>query len=678
MNTNLRGFSTHGVEFGSIKGNQQIGECPFCHKKDHFYINTKNLLWDCKRCGKNGNFSKFLEEISTQNEKGFKEEATLALAKDRELPASAFKDWGFGWNGSYYTLPVRSFQGRIEDLRIYRPGQKPQATSGATLGLLGASHLYRHPNHPVYICEGEWDVLALVWLLRKLGKKGCVVGVPGANVFKQNWITLLQGREVNILYDHDQAGEQGKKMLLEKLKGVAKSIKVVEWPASLPEGWDIRDLIKKEAIKDGKPRNTFNKLHLLLKDSSKNGVHKEENKGKEFVPLEGAGPRVDPEEVFAAYKKWLYLKDDEPLQVLFGTAFANRLQGDPLWVFLVAPPGGMKSELLMSISAHPSIEATTSITPHSLISGMQFANGVDPSLLPRLDGRVLVIKDFTTLLTMNFTARDEIFGVLRDCYDGKTEKIFGNGLRRSYTSHFGILAGVTPAIESFAAAHQSLGERFLKYRLPFGDKSENEFEKISRALKNIDKEIAMHEDLRTIGSRVLEAKLPDKIPTIPDKVLNWIIHLAQTIAMMRGVVERDKFNQQVNYKPVIEIGTRLAKQMAKLAMGIAIYLGKEEVDFGIYDLVRRIALDTAPDRIEEIVLRIWESTPDRNDALKTSDVSIKTRFPIATVFRLLQDLELLRLVDKIGKLNKCEWRLSDKMNELITAGRVYPPPKARA
>jgi len=55
-------------------------------------------------------------------------------------------------------------------------------------------------------------------------------------------------------------------------------------------------------------------------------------------------------------------------------------------------------------------------------------------------------------------ARDEIFGTLRDAYDGKITKRFANGIVRAYQSTFGLVAGVTPAIESFVVTHAMLGE----------------------------------------------------------------------------------------------------------------------------------------------------------------------------------------------------------------------------
>ena len=90
----------------------------------------------------------------------------------------------------------------------------------------------------------------------------------------------------------------------------------------------------------------------------------------------------------------------------------------------------------------------------------------DHSLLPKLDGKVLVIKDFTALLNMPREARQQILGDLRDAYDGNAAKAFGTHVEtRRYTSKFGIMAAVTGAIDKHAAVMQQLGERFLKLRL---------------------------------------------------------------------------------------------------------------------------------------------------------------------------------------------------------------------
>lgn len=667
----LRGFEIHGVTFRKSVGSQMLGDCPFCDKKEHFYANKTNKMWDCKRCGEKGNFFQFLDLVAKRNEKEFNAEAKKVLAIDRGLPRSAFEGYGVGWDGKNYTIPIRNLDGRLTDLRIYHPGRKSQATSGASLGLLSAPELAK--EGPVFVCEGEWDVFAFNWLYRVvLKKQGIIVGVPGAAVFKKEWIPWFQGKEVFGLYDNDAAGEQGQKTLMEKLTGIASSIKGIRWPEELPQGWDVRDHVKRFALKEKKPRYAFKKLMDMVQELSTVvpvGTVDTSDKPKQ-TPETKINP-ASATEAIEAYRKWLHLPDDQVLQVMFGAAIANKLQGDPIWLFLVAPPGGSKSELLSSLSKSPLVESTTSLTPHSLVSGAQNSNGVDPSLLPKLNGRILVIKDFTTILSMHYSSRDEIFGVLRDVYDGRTEKVFGTGLKRTYNSHFGIIAGVTPKIEEFGVVHQSLGERFLKYRINMGHKTLSESDRIRRALQNINKENTMRDELCTIGTRCLTKPIPAQLPAIDDETFEQIINLAQVTAMMRGVVERDRYSQQVMYKPSIEIGTRLAKQLAKLSIGICIYLDKGIVDWTTYQVIRKVALDTAPDRIEEIIRRLWQLCPTKNDAAKTGEVSSKTRLPTATCFRLLQDLELLKLVDRVGTGNKYEWTISGKMRRLIEGSRLF-------
>ena len=665
----VKGFATHGVIFSSVQGNQAVGTCPFCEKEGHFYVNMENRLWDCKRCGAKGNFQQFLEKTAEVYKGRLTEDRLKKLCTDRNLPRSCFSNWNLGYNGNSYAIPIFDPQGRVTDIRLFQIGQKVRSTAGGSLGLLGLRRLQKNPERDVYICEGEWDAFALDWLAKKIGKPATVVGVPGASVFKQEWVSLFAGRRIFLMHDNDNAGENGKKLCISRLRGTVRELYQIVWPPSLPLGFDVRDLIITDAIKNGKPRAAWTRLQALLQPVS-DALQPASATKQTNIPLV-SGKRPTANEIATAYRTWLHIPDDEVLRVLFGTVFANKLQGDPLWIFMIAPPGGSKSELLMSISRHPLVESTTSLTPHTLVSGANFNHGNDPSLLPKLNNRILVIKDFTTILTMHYSSRDEIFGVLRDAYDGRTEKTFGTGIKRSYVSHFGILAGVTPKIEEFGIMHQSLGERFLKYRIQTGEKTLSEADRIRRALKNINKEIQMRDELCTIANRVLETPISEKLPEIPDEIFEYIVNLAQCVAMMRGVVDRDRFTQQVMYKPAIEVGTRLAKQLAKLAMGIAIYLQKSIVDLEVYYVIRKVALDTAPDRVEEIVRQIWKYCETDKDVLRTADVSARTRLPVATCFRVLQDLELLGLVNRVGTGSKYEWCLGKKLLQLIDGGRVY-------
>lgn len=47
--------------------NHFMADCPFCNKEGHFYINRKTQLWDCKKCGENGNLFRLLLRVNKLN-----------------------------------------------------------------------------------------------------------------------------------------------------------------------------------------------------------------------------------------------------------------------------------------------------------------------------------------------------------------------------------------------------------------------------------------------------------------------------------------------------------------------------------------------------------------------------------------------------------------------------------
>ena len=520
----------------------------------------------------------------------------------------------------------------------------------------------------IYICEGEWDTMALDMLAGELGKKYNIVGVPGASTFKPEWLELFRDKEVVSLYDNDEAGEKGEVNAQKRLAGIAESMWFVHWPVDAPTGFDVRDWIR-YGLKIEKPIGCWKNLHTLLKSEPRIISIAEKVVIRQQSTIEGT---ASIEDVFRTYKKWLHSEHDRPdaITIAFAVCMANRLEGDPVWLFFVGPPGSMKSELLMSLSDHTTVYATTSLTTKTLISGAPTFSAKDPSLIPQLNGKILICKDFTSILTMQYMVRDEIFGILRDAYDGKIEKVFGTGLRRSYRSKFGILAGVTSKIESFTTLHQSLGERFLKFRLVSEDRTSEEA-RIFKALANFNHEIQMRIELSNIACKSLNRELPKDIPTPKGIYVDKIVALARFTALMRGVVERNQYNQMVLYRPSQEVGTRLAKQLSKLGIGIAMFLGHQEFKDEEIRIVSKVARDTCPELFEIIVRRIWAENKEFERPIRTSQVAWLTRLPVATISRVLQDMELLQIVNRHTMNGKTLWTLNRSITSLIEKIGMY-------
>ena len=676
--TKLRPFEVHGVEFTGERGDERYGSCPFTGKPDKFYVNVKTGLWDSKTAGLSGNIPQFLHQISKLYVSQMTDPILKRLADDRGLPMKAFKDWQIGWDGRNYTIPIRNRNGDVVDIRIYHLGRHIISTAGCQVGLLGSEQLLKR-NDPVYLFEGEWDTIAARYIMGKIGIKGICVGVPGAGIFKPEWISWFQNRVVHTHYDKDSAGESGEQLAEKKLAGVARSVTYLHWPDDLPEGFDVRDWIL-YGLNKRTPRKSWSRLGMLYEPKPRvpelppakpeTFIFRRTVKGKHKLVWKKPPLLSDVHNIF---KKWLFLDSTDGIDVLLATLISQRLEGAPVWLFLVGPPGSAKTELISSLSDLTEyVYATSTVTPHALISGANFQGmKTDPSLIPKLDGKVLVIKDFTAVMGVKDQEKEEIFSILRDAYDGQCGKIFGNGVERAYASRFTVIAAVTPLIYDLGYRHAQLGERFLKFSLADNLVHPDEYAIISRAIDNTDRETKMRKEIRDVVREYVDRSLKGVLlPTIPAEIKDRIIWLGKFGARMRGTVSRDSFrNDIMTSRPTAEVGSRLGIQLAKLCRSLAMLHKREEVTEDDYTIVKKVMLDTVMQRTEDMLRTLhleWEQGP-----VSTGELAKMTRYPVATVLRLLQDLHVLDIVVRSGSSYKHKWRVSDYVHECISKCGIY-------
>ncbi|MHA2402440.1 MAG: toprim domain-containing protein, partial [Candidatus Kariarchaeaceae archaeon] len=629
-NSKVRAFELHGVEFEGESTSQYYGRCPFSGKSGKFYVNKETLLWDSKITDLNGNLYKFLEAIAELNAGNGLEK----LSRNRGLPKEAFHFWGIGYGAGKYTIPVRNEKGTVIDLRYWRPKiHGVWTTKGCKPGLLGAERLVKaHPNKPVYICEGEWDVVALQYLLQICKKGGIVVGLPGAKTFRKEWVEWFENRDVFLCYDNDKAGAEGELKAFRLLHDRTRTLHYLRFPEETTEGYDVRDWVV-EWLSKKKPKTglrEFTKLFVGEPRLSEEAEDESDTRTKSAYTKPASFKEVEK-----VFKKWLHLSDTDGIRVALATVLSNRLDGDPIWMFFVAPPGGSKTATLSAFTRCRKTYITSSITSRSLISGFHFRNGVDPSLIPKLAGKVLIIKDFTCILEMRDNEKDEIFGILRDAYDGSCGKVFGNGIVRRYNSRFSILAAVTPSIYSEGSKNASLGERFLKFCVSDNLRHFSEDAIIEKAISNVNTETAMRSEMEDVVQSFMQRKTNSK-PEIPSEILASIISLAKLGARARASIQRDRFRpDMVEGRPSAEVGSRLGKQLAKLSMSLAFVDGRNKVNEADLRIVKKVVIDTVPQRVEDIIRFMWKKCPHEDDTIKTRDIVFGTRYPTATISRLL-------------------------------------------
>lgn len=662
----LNGFAQHGVVFEREQGDQAGGKCPWCEKSLKFWVDPKTRLWDCKVCGVHGNWEQFLEHAHVEDRKRLKGSVTKPLTKDRGLSAQTFRAFGFGWNGKEYTYPIRDMK-KVIDLRRYRPGKRGLSTKGGKIsGFVGPEK--RLDSKRLWVCEGEWDALALYEVLRKVGIKEDVYAVPGASNFPKNMLPIFESKEVVLCFDNDGPGQKGMTKTWDMLGGTAgKRVRLV-WPDDgLPDGYDLRDLYH-DANRDC--QKMHKSLMKLLTDEApvdSSGAKVADARSDTQDDIDPKGKGMAPAKVYKEFQKWLVMESPEVLDVMFGSLFANRIDADPFWIFFVAPAGGSKSEFLMTLDHAPLCHLESGLTPHSLISGMNI-QGRDPSLIPRIIGKTLIVKDVTTILQMPQVHRDEIFGQLRDAYDGRCGKSFGNGVTRAYEGTFGVIGGVTPAIDKPVYAESIMGERFVKYRLRMKGKITKGKKACRRVLDNLTKKRGMREELMEISKRVIDRPVePEDYPDMPSDFKDRLVDLAQWVANMRGFVSRDKYRRTVDMKPTAEVGTRLAGQLGILAMGIGIYHNMKVLDDYVYRIITKVARDTAPPTAEGMVRALYVNR--HKDEATTQEMAEWTSLPSSTCLYALQDLAMLDVLRHDPRAST--WRFNPNMLKVMDKLRLY-------
>ncbi len=375
-------------------------------------------------------------------------------------------------------------------------------------------------------------------------------------------------------------------------------------------------------------------------------------------------PALTMAELEARVRHWLLVNDPALLPVLVGAVLTHRLDGDPVWLLNVAPPGGTKSELLRALYRYPGVYPLSELTPKTFASGLEVPGGTNPSLLARLTNEILVLKDFTTVLEMRREDRQTILAQLREIYDGRYDKTWGTGRELRWEGRLGFVAGVTPIIDKHQAAMSILGERFVLFRPIMPDRKQLAM----AALKSRGREREMREDLARAMHGFLAAR-GSAMPEVSAAVLDRVATVADFVTRARSGVQRDGFRRELEYAPEPEAPTRFAKVLLSLASGIALAYDSPEITGRELGLVLRVALDCLPLIRHRVIAALVEETitADADGRLSTSAIAGTAQFSGTAVRRALEDLQALDVVvcQKAGAGKPDQWALGERWREVF-------------
>jgi len=325
--------------------------------------------------------------------------------------------------------------------------------------------------------------------------------------------------------------------------------------------------------------------------------------------------------------------DIEAIRVVYSSVAAHRLPGQPVWPMAVAPPGSMKTEILMTLVGLPNVHSVDEVTPSTFISGHiedpKKPSPVPAGLLHRIGASgILICADFSTILGINRNHRESILSDLRRIYDGQLRKEFGTAASRhnprEWKGRITFLVGATPDVDRHYGAFQALGERFVMVRWPRAGGEE-------AALR------AMNQDTRVAKAELKAAvhhlinSLPPHTPELFPDMQVKIAALGEFTVRARTHVPRE--GKIILAVPEAESATRLSQQLAQVAKGSALIGGRTVADETDYRIARRAALDSIPATRRKIL-----------DALIAGNDVASAGLPASTEHYVTEDLEVLEVL----------------------------------
>jgi bifunctional DNA primase/polymerase-like protein/primase-like protein len=366
------------------------------------------------------------------------------------------------------------------------------------------------------------------------------------------------------------------------------------------------------------------------------------------------------EDVIEAFQRWLYLPDAGIVIVVLGAIAGNLLEGDPVWLVIIAPPGGGKSEVLQSTCGLLDVHPTGTLTEPSLLSGTSNRDRDKKSkggLLREIgDFGIILCKDFGSVLSMHRDARTATLAALREVYDGSWTRHLGTdgGKTLSWAGKVGLIAGATQTIDRHHAVMGAMGERFVLYRLP----RPNRREQARRALSHSGRETTFRSELSEAVAGLFKEGVPRQPRMRTPEESERLVSLASLVTSCRSAVERDGYNRDVELVPDAEAPTRLVKVLARLLDGIdAIGADRDTA----WRLVVKAALDSVPALRRKVIDVLYDAA----GPLTTPKVGELVRHPEQTTRRALEDLAAHDVIERseYEKGKAYTWSLSDWTRE---------------
>jgi hypothetical protein len=342
------------------------------------------------------------------------------------------------------------------------------------------------------------------------------------------------------------------------------------------------------------------------------------------------------DQVHHVFRKWFGNEYDlDVIDAVLAVAAAERLDGDPAWLLVISGPGAAKTETTQALAGAGALVTSTIASEGALLSATPKRDkGKDATggLLRRIGDRgILVIKDVTSILSMNRDLRSAVLAALREIHDGRWERNVGTEGGRSllWTGRITVIGAVTTVWDRAHDVIASMGDRFVMLRM---DSSVGRQSAREHAMRNTGQEATMRAELANVVGEALVGVQRHSQIHLTRKEQDTIGKVADIVTRCRTGVDFD-YRGDVIDSHAPEMPTRFAKQLVQVMRG-AIAIGAAR------DVALRLALRCARDSMPPLRLAIIEdiaATPHS----RTTEIRRRVGKPRSTVDRQLQALHAL-------------------------------------
>ena len=502
----------------------------------------------------------------------------------------------------------------------------------------------------IFVCEGEKDVLAMTEHAFSATCNPC-----GAGKWQDSYTETLRGAAITIVADKDAAGRAHAALVAGKLRGIAKSVRVIELPDV--DGKPVKDAF--DFFSAGGDAGQIGGLVDATPEWTQASVPEAE---KTFNDEPPRPLQLESPETPMDFKQWqevisanfpAYARAAEICASVVVQLLLNDV-ANPFALALVDVPSSGKTIILNFFDVPDLAYTTDNFTPASFVSHASNVKREDLAkvdMLPRIRFRTLIVRDLAPIFGVKEDELLKTMGILTRALDGEgLETDSGVHGKRGYKGDwlFMFLAGTPPIPPRVFKVMGTLGSRLFFLALHSNAKSHDELIAQNRGTARREKERACREATNSF-LRTLWAANPGGVEWNkggdPEDCLRVIARCAELLAALRGAIQiwPNEHDSSMNHNvPVIEQPDRINCLLYNLARGHALLCGRSQLATADLAPVLEVTFDSAP----TIRSKVFRGLLEQGGTLKTSQVEKLLRCSKPTALKEMEALAVLGVADK--------------------------------